>query len=106
MLFIPLEKDIDWRRPPVITITLIILNIICYFGFQMNDEENYSKAMEYYFASGLVNFEVQHYKKYLENKNKLLLLFSSSKKKNQNLQSKKSIHCLWRCVMMVFFLIN
>jgi membrane associated rhomboid family serine protease len=79
MLFIPLEKNIDWKKPPVITITLIIINVICYFGFQMNDKENYSEAMRYYFKSGLYEIEVPYYAKYLENKNNIFTLFVTKK---------------------------
>ena len=74
MLFIPLEKNIDWKRPPVITIALIVINVILYFGFQLNDDENYSDAMQYYFESGLSDIEVPYYVEYQKNKNKLLSL--------------------------------
>ncbi len=85
MLFIPLEKNIDWKRPPVITITLIIINVICYFGFQLNDDENFSDGMQYYFQSGLSDIELPYYSEYLENKNNILLLFTTKKKEKKKL---------------------
>lgn len=85
MLFIPLEKNIDWKRPPVITIALIIINVICYFGFQLNDDKNYSDGMQYYFQSGLADIEIPYYSEYLENKNKILSLFTTKKKEKKKL---------------------
>lgn len=34
MLIIPLEKSIDWRKPPVVTILLIIINTLVLFFTQ------------------------------------------------------------------------
>ena len=69
MLFIPLEKAIDWKRPPIITLILIIVNTFSYFAFQGDDNENYHKGMEYYFDSGLADIEIPFYKDYLKEKN-------------------------------------
>jgi len=89
MLFIPLEKNIDWKRPPVITIALIVINVILYFGFQLNDDENYSDAMQYYFESGLSDIEAPYYVEYQKNKNKLLSLFSSKQQEKKKLSKKE-----------------
>ena len=93
MLFIPLEKDIDWKRPPIISIALIIINVICYFGFQSNDNENYSEAMQYYFESGLSDIEIEQYKVYLDSENKLLAFFTEKNKEKKKLskQEKSSL---------------
>jgi len=89
MLFIPLEKNIDWKRPPVITIALIVINVILYFGFQLNDDENYSDAIQYYFESGLSDIEVPYYVEYQKNKNKLLSLFSSKQQEKKKISKKE-----------------
>ena len=85
MLFIPLEKNIDWKRPPVITIALIIINVICYFGFQLNDDKNYSDGMQYYFQSGLSDIEIPYYAEYIGNKNNILSFFIAKKKEKKKL---------------------
>ena len=96
MLFIPLEKNIDWKKPPIITITLIIINVICYFGFQMNDDERYSEAISYYFQSGLAEIEAPYYVEHLENKNKILSFFKSKSKDIEKKRlSKKEIYSLY-----------
>jgi len=49
------------RKPPVITIALIIINCLIYFAFQTNDSENYYKALGYYSESGLGTIELNAY---------------------------------------------
>lgn len=66
MLFIPLEKAIDWKKPPVITIALILINTFIYFVFQSNDNENYHEGMKFYYTSGLAEIEIPFYKRYLQ----------------------------------------
>ena len=67
MLFIPLEKEIDWKNPPFLTIALILVNTFCYFAFQGDDEENYIAAMNYYYDSGLADIEIPYYKVFVKN---------------------------------------
>ena len=38
MLIIPAEHPLDWKRPPVITLLLILLNCLIYFAYQSGDE--------------------------------------------------------------------
>lgn len=68
MLFIPLEKEIDWKRPPAITILLIVVNVFVFFAFQSNDNENYIKSIQFYVDSGLADIELPYYERYLKNK--------------------------------------
>jgi membrane associated rhomboid family serine protease len=49
------------RKPPVITIALIVINCLIYFTFQTNDNENYFKALGYYSESGLETIELNAY---------------------------------------------
>jgi len=92
MLFIPLEKNIDWKKPPFITIFLIVINFIFYFGFQLNDDENYTEAFSYYFKSGLIDIETPYYADYLENKNSTFLpVIKKEEKKHLSNQEKESL---------------
>ena len=58
MLVIPLTEKISLKNPPYITIFLILANVFIFLGFQLNDNENYYKAEQYYFESGLAEIEV------------------------------------------------
>ncbi len=66
MLIIPLTEKISWRNPPIITIGLILLNCLVYFGFQSDDTDRYIRASEFYFTSGLAQMEVPRYIAYSE----------------------------------------
>jgi membrane associated rhomboid family serine protease len=66
MLVIPLTEKISWKNPPYITIFLILANVFIYFGFQLNDNENYFKAEKYYFESGLAKIEIAKYQEYVK----------------------------------------
>ena len=57
MLIIPAEHPLDWKRPPVITLLLILLNTLIYFGYQGGDEERREQAVQAYLDSGLLSRE-------------------------------------------------
>ena len=65
MLIIPLAEKISWRRPPIITILLILANIFIFFLFQYDYDERYARAYEFYFESGLAEIELNAYAAYL-----------------------------------------
>lgn len=58
MLLIPLYRKIDWRRPPVVTILLILANLFIYFNVQGADGKREAEAVEYYLASPLPAIEL------------------------------------------------
>ncbi len=57
MLIIPAEHPLDWKRPPVITLLLILLNVLIYFGYQSGDSEREATAVKTYLDGGLLNRE-------------------------------------------------
>ncbi len=65
MLLIPLDRPIDWRNPPVVTLILVLLNCAIFFMWQHDDDANWQHAEEYYEESGLANIEITHYYRYL-----------------------------------------
>lgn len=57
MLIIPAEHPLDWKRPPVITLLLILLNVLIYFGYQGGDEQRLELAVQSYLDGGLLGRE-------------------------------------------------
>ena len=57
MLILPAEHPLDWKRPPVATLLLILLNVLIYFGYQGGDREREAEAVQTYLDGGLLNRE-------------------------------------------------
>lgn len=57
MLILPAEHPLDWKKPPVITLLLILLNVLIYFGYQSGDSEREATAVKTYLDGGLLNRE-------------------------------------------------
>ena len=65
MLIVPVTGKISWNNPPIITLSLIIINCVVFFFCQHNDNQKYYSAKEFYFRSGLAKIEVPRYIEYL-----------------------------------------
>lgn len=65
MIIVPLGHKPDWRRPPIITILLVLINFLVFFGPQQNDDRAAQAALTYYAASTLPDLEFPHYTAYL-----------------------------------------
>jgi membrane associated rhomboid family serine protease len=61
MLILPLEKTIDWRKPPIITFLLIIINTIVLIFTQSQDESVFKSSIDYYLSSDLAVIELPRY---------------------------------------------
>ncbi|VXB41929.1 Rhomboid family intramembrane serine protease [Pseudomonas sp. 8AS] len=57
MLIIPAEHPLDWKRPPVITLLLTLLNTLIYFAYQGGDQAREEAAVRTYLDGGLLNRE-------------------------------------------------
>nr|WP_298137275.1 rhomboid family intramembrane serine protease [uncultured Pseudomonas sp.] len=57
MLIIPAEHPLDWKKPPVVTLLLILLNVLIYFGYQGGDQAREDQAVKLYLDGGLLNRE-------------------------------------------------
>jgi membrane associated rhomboid family serine protease len=57
LIILPAEQALDWRRPPVITLLLILLNTLIYIGYQGGDRERVEAARQIYLDDGLLNRE-------------------------------------------------
>ncbi len=83
MLVIPLTEKLSWKNPPYITVLLILVNVFIYFGFQLNDNENFYKAEKYYFESGLAKIEIAKYQEYIKGQQKELKPELNGKQKSK-----------------------
>ncbi len=61
MIIIPLEKSIDWKRPPLVTLFLVIINTFILFGVQEDDHTHLEQAIKFYFESNLPKWELTAY---------------------------------------------
>jgi membrane associated rhomboid family serine protease len=61
MLIIPLEKSIDWRKPPFITFLLIIINSIILVYSHGYDKGIFENSLKYYVFSELPKIELPRY---------------------------------------------
>ena len=65
-MFLPLDRKPDWRHPPIMTLLLILVNLVCFFILQVNDEQYRHDALNYYLSSDLAEIELPAYRRYLE----------------------------------------
>lgn len=68
MFLIPVGNRVDWKRPPVVTLLLILINCFVFFVLQAGDERSDEEATRYYFSSELPKWEFDRYSAYLESK--------------------------------------
>lgn len=60
-LILPIHRRLDWRRAPWITLLLILINSIVYFGIQSGDQAERLAAVDYYYQHGLAEIEQPRY---------------------------------------------
>jgi len=61
MFIVPLTGKFSWRRPPAVTIGLILINCLVFCLFYFGDIQRLMEAEQYYYDSGLAEIEVQAY---------------------------------------------
>lgn len=66
MLIIPVSRRPDWRHPPVVTLLLVLLNCLIYFGLQSGDAKREEAAFRYYAESALPAIELPRYVEHLK----------------------------------------
>jgi membrane associated rhomboid family serine protease len=66
MLILPLQHKLSWRKPPVLTLSLIIINILIFVFYQQQDEQKIEEIYDAYDEFVLVHAEAPHYVDYLE----------------------------------------
>lgn len=66
MFIIPVGNRVDWKRPPIATLLLILINCFVFFFLQAGDNQQDEKAAQYYFSSELPKWELDRYASFLE----------------------------------------
>lgn len=66
MLIVPIVEGMNWRRPPPVTILLIVVNCLVFLFYQGSDDERLRKAFDAYFASSLPAIELPLYAAHLK----------------------------------------
>jgi membrane associated rhomboid family serine protease len=61
MFIIPLTGKISVRNPPIVTIAIVLINCLVWFGFQAGDLDKQYEISEFYFSSGLATIEISYY---------------------------------------------
>jgi membrane associated rhomboid family serine protease len=66
MLLIPLPEGSNWRRPPPVTLALILLNVLVFLAYQSGDSAREERLKREYFSSSLPALELPAYQVKLE----------------------------------------
>lgn len=65
MLIIPVERKIDWRRPPIVTTVIILLNVAVFLIYQLQDKARINEAVDFYLKEDLYKMEIAFYPTHL-----------------------------------------
>ncbi|UZE96584.1 rhomboid family intramembrane serine protease [Alkalimarinus alittae] len=66
MLIIPVERPLNWRNPPFMTLAIILINVLVFFLYQSQDTELLERAVDEYLDADLAQLEAPVYLDYLE----------------------------------------
>ena len=66
MLIIPAENAVNWKRPPWVTLGLIMACLLVFLFYQGGDDRKFEAALEDYLESGLLALEAPAYEDYLQ----------------------------------------
>lgn len=61
MLLLPVDRNIDWRNPPIVTLCLVLANLVVFVFWQAGDDQRLDQALRFYFESGLAAQELPLY---------------------------------------------
>ena len=65
---IPLESRPSWRNPPWVTVLLILVNMLVFWGPQRAEEQAQERAAQFYLQSSLPKLELPPYVAWLQEK--------------------------------------
>lgn len=65
MLILPAERQLDWKRPPWITLALILVNVLVFTLYQGDDDTLLHEAIKTYQEENLLALELPVYQNYL-----------------------------------------
>jgi len=64
MIIVPVEKKVDWKRPPLVLILIVLLNILVFVFYQSSDNSALGDAVGVYESKNLVKQEWSAFKAY------------------------------------------
>jgi membrane associated rhomboid family serine protease len=71
MLIIPAESTVDWKRPPWMTLGLVMTCLLVFLFYQGDDSRLVNEAVEAYLESDLQSLEAPAYEDYLQRRIRL-----------------------------------
>ncbi|SFL87410.1 rhomboid family intramembrane serine protease [Marinobacter zhejiangensis] len=66
MLIVPAENTINWKRPPWVTLSLMLACFLVFVFYQSDDDRVAEEVLETYLESGLLELEAPVYENYLQ----------------------------------------
>lgn len=66
MLIVPAHKPLSWSNFPAVTLLLVLVNFLVYFGWQAGDHRVYRQAVDFYLDSELPGLEWPRYLEFVE----------------------------------------
>jgi len=73
MLIIPVERQLNWRKPPLMTLAIILANVLIFFIYQSQDAKLLQQGVDQYIDADFAPLEAPVYKEYLERRIRLQL---------------------------------
>lgn len=95
MVVLPTEKRFDWRYPPIMLFSIVLLNILVFFLYQANDNNKFEEAMSHYQNSGLLRMEWPAYQNYLKTEGKTDELELYQKQHEEKYYNEISFNAAW-----------
>jgi membrane associated rhomboid family serine protease len=65
MIIVPVEKRIDWKRPPIVLLSIVVLNILIFAFYQSSDIEQVTEAVALYESYELEELEINAFRSYM-----------------------------------------
>lgn len=69
MIVVPVEKRIDWKRPPIVLILIVVLNILVFAFYQSDDDRRINDAFDAFYNTELLDIEWQAFSAYVRKNN-------------------------------------
>ncbi|MDX1634805.1 MAG: rhomboid family intramembrane serine protease [Marinobacter sp.] len=101
MLIIPAENTIDWKRPPWVTLALMLACLMMFLFYQGSDPRLMSSAIERYLDAELDRLEAPAYETYLEREIRL----ADADERSQDLEALRQAMAeddrVWQAALML-----
>lgn len=79
MVIIPTEKSFDWNHPPLVLISIVLLNILVFLFYQSGDAKKFESAFNTYDQYELFDIEWPLYEKFLVDQDEEELLLAQQR---------------------------